>query len=113
VIWVDFVQPLINAGVDFVLMPTTLLAQADASVGGKLGIDFMGFKNHLGVFCEPVATLISPAFLKTLPERELRSGFAEVIKHCLIADKPMWDDLRKKRPAPTRLGNTAGSLSRF
>ena len=83
-------------GVDFVLMPTTLLAQADASVGGKLGIDFMGFKNHLGVFCEPVATLISPAFLKTLPERELRSGFAEVIKHCLIADKPMWDDLRKK-----------------
>jgi 3-dehydroquinate synthase len=83
-------------GVDFVLMPTTLLAQADASVGGKLGIDFMGFKNHLGVFCEPVATLISPAFLKTLPERELRSGFAEVIKHCLIADRPMWDDLRKK-----------------
>ena len=82
-------------GVDFVLMPTTLLAQADASVGGKLGIDFMGFKNHIGVFCEPVATLISPAFLKTLPERELRSGFAEVIKHCLIADRPMWDDLRK------------------
>lgn len=83
-------------GVDFVLMPTSLLAQADASVGGKLGIDFMGFKNHIGVFCEPVATLISPAFLKTLPERELRSGFAEVIKHCLIADRPMWDELRKK-----------------
>jgi len=83
-------------GVDFVLMPTTLLAQADASVGGKLGIDFMGFKNHIGVFCEPVATLISPTFLKTLPERELRSGFAEVIKHCLIADRPMWDELRKK-----------------
>jgi 3-dehydroquinate synthase len=83
-------------GVDFVLMPTTLLAQADASVGGKLGIDFMGFKNHIGVFCEPVATLISPSFLKTLPERELRSGFAEVIKHCLIADRSMWDDLRKK-----------------
>lgn len=83
-------------GIDFVLIPTTLLAQADASVGGKLGIDFMGFKNHLGVFCEPVATLISPAFLKTLPLRELRSGFAEVIKHCLIADRPMWDELRKK-----------------
>ncbi len=83
-------------GIDFVLMPTTLLAQADASVGGKLGIDFMGYKNHIGVFCEPVATLISPAFLKTLPERELRSGFAEVIKHCLIADRPMWDELRKK-----------------
>ncbi|GIL24222.1 MAG: 3-dehydroquinate synthase [Bacteroidota bacterium] len=83
-------------GIDFVLVPTTLLAQADASVGGKLGIDFMGFKNHIGTFCEPQATLISPAFLKTLPERELRSGFAEVIKHCLIADQPMWDVLRKK-----------------
>jgi 3-dehydroquinate synthase len=84
-------------GIDFVLLPTTLLAQADASVGGKLGIDFMSFKNHIGVFCEPVATLISPAFLKTLPERELRSGFAEVIKHCLISDKDMWDALRRKR----------------
>lgn len=83
-------------GIDFVLVPTTLLAQSDASVGGKLGIDFMSFKNHIGVFCEPVATLISPAFLKTLPERELRSGFAEVIKHCLISDKAMWDELRKK-----------------
>ncbi|MBX2897869.1 MAG: 3-dehydroquinate synthase [Cyclobacteriaceae bacterium] len=83
-------------GIDFVLMPTTLLAQADASVGGKLGIDFKGYKNHIGVFCEPLATLISPAFLKTLPQRELRSGFAEVIKHCLISDRPMWEVLRKK-----------------
>jgi 3-dehydroquinate synthase len=83
-------------GIDFVLMPTTLLAQVDASVGGKLGIDFQQFKNHIGVFCEPAATLISPAFLATLPERELRSGFAEVIKHCLISDRAMWDTLRKK-----------------
>lgn len=83
-------------GIDFVLMPTTLLAQVDASVGGKLGIDFQQFKNHIGVFCEPTATLISPAFLTTLPERELRSGLAEVIKHCLISDKAMWDVLRKK-----------------
>ena len=83
-------------GIDFVLMPTTLLSQVDASVGGKLGIDFLQFKNHIGVFCEPIATLISPAFLKTLPERELRSGFAEIIKHCLIADKTMWDLIRKR-----------------
>lgn len=83
-------------GIDFILIPTTLLAQVDASVGGKLGIDFLNFKNHIGVFCEPVATLISPVFLKTLPERELRSGFAEVIKHCLIADRTMWNTLRKK-----------------
>jgi len=83
-------------GIDFVLMPTTLLAQVDASVGGKLGIDFLNYKNHIGVFCEPAATLISPVFLKTLPERELRSGFAEVIKHCLISDKSMWDSVRSK-----------------
>jgi 3-dehydroquinate synthase len=83
-------------GINFALVPTTLLAQVDASVGGKLGIDFMNFKNHIGVFCEPSATLISPQFLQTLPERELRSGFAEVIKHCLIADKAMWGTIRLK-----------------
>jgi 3-dehydroquinate synthase len=83
-------------GINFTLIPTTLLAQVDASVGGKLGIDFMNFKNHIGVFCEPTTTLISPQFLQTLPERELRSGFAEVIKHCLIADKSMWETIRLK-----------------
>lgn len=81
-------------GIDFVLMPTTLLSQVDASIGGKLGIDFMGFKNHIGVFREPVATLICPSFLKTLPERELRSGFAEVIKHCIISDREKWEEIR-------------------
>jgi len=81
-------------GIDFVLMPTTLLSQVDASVGGKLGIDFQHYKNHIGLFQEPVSTLICTNFLKTLPERELRSGFAEVIKHCLISDKAMWDKIR-------------------
>jgi 3-dehydroquinate synthase len=83
-------------GINFALVPTTLLAQVDASLGGKLGIDFMNFKNHIGVFCDPATTLISPQFLKTLPERELRSGFAEVIKHCLIADRAMWETIRLK-----------------
>lgn len=83
-------------GIDFVLMPTTLLSQVDASVGGKLGIDFQQYKNHIGVFCEPVATLICPVFLETLPERELRSGFAEIIKHCLISDKNMWEVIRTR-----------------
>ncbi len=83
-------------GIDFVLMPTTLLSQVDASVGGKLGIDFLQFKNHIGVFCEPVATLICTSFLSTLPERELRSGFAEIIKHCLISDKNMWEVVRTR-----------------
>lgn len=81
-------------GIAFAQLPTTLLSQVDASVGGKLGIDFQGLKNHIGVFQLPDAVLIDPAFLKTLPERELRSGFAEVIKHCLIADASMWDTIR-------------------
>lgn len=83
-------------GIDFVLVPTTLLSQVDASVGGKLGIDFLGYKNHIGIFQEPQATLISSNFLKTLPLRELRSGFAEVIKHCLISDVDQWKNILKK-----------------
>ena len=73
-------------GIRFINIPTTLLAAVDANVGGKLGIDFMGFKNHLGFFQDPETVLIDPIFLKTLVPRELRSGFAEVIKHGLIAD---------------------------
>jgi 3-dehydroquinate synthase len=78
-------------GIDFINIPTTLLSQVDASVGGKLGIDFLGFKNHIGTFELPRKVFIDTKFLKTLPERELRSGFAEVIKHCLIADKDYWE----------------------
>lgn len=81
-------------GIAFAQLPTTLLSQVDASVGGKLGIDFHGLKNHIGVFQLPDAVLIDPAFLNTLPERELRSGFAEIIKHCLIADAAMWNTIR-------------------
>ncbi len=77
-------------GIRFVNLPTTLLSQVDASVGGKLGIDFRGYKNHIGIFQEPLEVIIYPGFLKTLPQRELRSGFAEVIKHCLIADADYW-----------------------
>ncbi|GAB4012376.1 3-dehydroquinate synthase [Spirosoma migulaei] len=83
-------------GIAFAQLPTTLLAQVDASVGGKLGIDFRGYKNHIGVFQQPNTVLIDPSFLTTLPERELRSGFAEIIKHCLIADAGMWDEIRRR-----------------
>jgi 3-dehydroquinate synthase len=81
-------------GIDFIQIPTTLLAQVDASVGGKLGIDFNGFKNHIGVFQLPKTVLIDFVFLKTLPQAELRSGFAEIIKHCLIQDGNMWAHIR-------------------
>ncbi len=83
-------------GIDFIQFPTTLLAQVDASVGGKLGIDFEGFKNHIGVFREPAAVMVATQFLQTLSPRELRSGFAEIIKHCLIADAGMWEKIRKR-----------------
>jgi len=84
-------------GIDFILVPTTLLAQADASIGGKLGIDFDHYKNHIGVFQQPVLTILHSGFLKTLPELELRSGFAEVIKHSLISDSMLWDEIRQKK----------------
>jgi 3-dehydroquinate synthase len=91
-----FCAAVYKRGIDFIQVPTTLLSQVDASVGGKLGIDFQGFKNHLGVFNIPKSVLIDPVFLKTLPEREIRSGFGEVIKHCLIADAAKWEEIRTK-----------------
>ncbi|MEP4534435.1 MAG: 3-dehydroquinate synthase [Cyclobacteriaceae bacterium] len=81
-------------GIRFINFPTTLLAMVDANIGGKLGIDFKGFKNHLGVFQDPERVVIYDGFLKTLPARELRSGFAEVIKHGLIHDKGYWETIR-------------------
>jgi 3-dehydroquinate synthase len=83
-------------GIDFILIPTTLLAQADSSIGGKLGIDFNHFKNHIGVFKEPTLNLLHSGFLKTLPFNELRSGFAEVLKHALISDKKLFEDIISK-----------------
>lgn len=80
-------------GLQFFQLPTTLLSQVDASVGGKLGVDFFGFKNHIGLFKVPDAVIIDTQFLKTLIPAEVRSGFAEIIKHCLIADKEKWNEL--------------------
>jgi len=82
-------------GIDFIQIPTTLLSQVDASVGGKLGIDFYGFKNHIGVFQLPKAVLVDPTFIQTLSEAEKRSGFAEIIKHCLIRDVHQWEVISK------------------
>ncbi|MFZ9981079.1 MAG: 3-dehydroquinate synthase [Cyclobacteriaceae bacterium] len=92
-----FCAATFKRGIEFILIPTTLLAQVDASVGGKLGIDFNDFKNHIGVFREPYCTIIDTVFLKSLPAAELRSGFAEIIKHCLIADRDMWEVILKKK----------------
>lgn len=91
-----FCAAVYKRGIHFIQIPTTLLSQVDASVGGKLGIDFNGYKNHLGVFQIPEQVLIDAEFLKTLPVREIRSGFAEIIKHCLIADVEKWKQICQK-----------------
>lgn len=86
-----FCAATFKRGIDFLQIPTTLLAATDASVGGKLGVDFQSVKNAIGVFRYPAGVLIDPAFFQTLPERELRSGFAEVIKHAAIGDAALWE----------------------
>lgn len=77
-------------GIRFYQIPTTLLAQVDASVGGKTGVDFMDYKNMIGAFAQPTATLIDTAYLDTLPTREVRNGFVEMIKHAMIANAEQW-----------------------
>jgi 3-dehydroquinate synthase len=88
-----FCASIYKRGIRFINMPTTLLSQVDASVGGKLGVDFEGLKNHLGVFNEPETVIVASQFLETLPKEEIRSGFAEIIKHGLIRDKNYFESL--------------------
>lgn len=80
-------------GIRFIQMPTSLLSQVDASVGGKLGVDFMGIKNLIGLIRQPEAVFIFTAFLNTLPVSQLKSGYAELLKHGLIADRQAWTQL--------------------
>lgn len=89
-----FCAATFKRGIRFLQIPTTLLSQVDASVGGKLGIDFKEVKNAVGLFQNPEAVIIQPNFLQTLSYRELRSGFAEVIKHALIEDENQWKKLQ-------------------
>jgi len=81
-----FVASTYLRGVRFGYVPTTLLAQVDASVGGKTGVNFMGYKNMVGVFSQPEFVICDLNVLHTLPERELVCGFAEIVKHAAIAD---------------------------
>lgn len=88
-----FAASTYKRGIDFIQIPTTLLAMVDASVGGKLGIDFNGLKNQVGLFNNPQSVLINPIFLATLPKNQLKSGFAEVVKHALISDMNLWKEI--------------------
>lgn len=76
-------------GIDFIQIPTTLLAMVDASVGGKTGIDFLEIKNAIGSFHQPKAVFINPTFLQTLPKRQILNGFAEMIKHAFIHNETL------------------------
>ena len=82
-----FVASTFKRGIDFINIPTTLLAMVDASIGGKNGVDLGNLKNQIGVISAPKMVLIDTNFLDTMPENEMRSGLAEMIKHGLIADK--------------------------
>ena len=81
-----FCASTFKRGIDFINIPTTLLAMVDASVGGKTGVDFNGFKNHIGLFSEPKKVLINSLFLDSLSIRQKLSGAAEIIKHGLISN---------------------------
>jgi len=81
-----FAAACYKRGIRFINLPTTLLAAADASVGGKTGIDFCGLKNEIGVFALPQATIVSTSPFATLPDREFYSGYAEIVKMGYVAD---------------------------
>ena len=82
-------------GIPFVNIPTTLLAMIDASIGGKTGVDYQGYKNYLGTFHFPEAVYIIPSLLESLDVRQLKSGFAELIKHAIVADAELWQKIEK------------------
>ena len=90
-----FLASVFNRGINYVNVPTTLLSQVDASIGGKTGLNFNHIKNKLGSFYKPKMVLIVPLFLKTLCQIELISGFGEIFKYSLINDKDMWSILKR------------------
>jgi len=89
-----FAASTYKRGIDFIHIPTTLLSQVDASIGGKTGIDIDNLKNIIGTFTQPKAVFVEHAFLETLPARQIKSGLAEMLKHGLIADAAYWEKLK-------------------
>ena len=89
-----FVASTFKRGIDFINVPTTLLSMVDASVGGKTGVDLGSLKNQIGVIKQPVMVLVIPDFLDTLDNRQVKSGFAEMLKHGLIQNHTYWEDLK-------------------
>ncbi len=90
-----FAASTFKRGIRFINIPTSLTAQADASIGGKTGINYQSFKNEIGVISKAYKILIDPVFLKTLKKNELLSGFGEMIKHALIFDYEYYSEIKK------------------
>lgn len=86
-----FVASTFKRGIDFINIPTTLLSMVDASVGGKNGVDLGNLKNQIGVFNLPAMVIVDTSYLETVPQNEMRSGLAEMLKHGLIYDKAYWE----------------------
>ena len=91
-----FVASTYKRGIPFVNIPTTLLSMVDASVGSKTGVDLRTLKNLIGLFSNPEMVVIDTTFLKTMPEREFKSGLAEIIKYGLTYDASVWKQLKEK-----------------
>jgi 3-dehydroquinate synthase len=102
-----FVAATYLRGVDFVQVPTTLLAQVDASIGGKVGVDLPRGKNLVGAFHQPKRVLTDPEVLASLPRREFVSGLAELVKHGIIADRKLFEFVRSHSAALLALDQEA------
>ena len=103
-----FTASTYKRGMKFINIPTTLLGQVDAAIGGKTGVDFKEYKNHIGLFSNPESVFIDPVFLNTLNKRQLRSGFAEILKYAFIMD-PMLTDIINNRSF-SEIGNDWGKI---
>ena len=90
-----FISATYLRGVEFLLLPTTLLAQVDASIGGKTGVNHKGFKNMIGAFYQPSLVIVDSSTLKSLPKKEILSGLVEVIKHGIIIDNRFFSWIEK------------------
>jgi 3-dehydroquinate synthase len=88
-----FAASTFKRGINYINIPTSLLAMVDASVGGKTGINFRGLKNEVGVFSNASTVILDTIFLKTLDAENIRSGYAEMLKHGLISNEQMWAEL--------------------
>ena len=108
-----FCAALYKRGIPFIHIPTSLLAMVDAGIGGKTAIDFMEVKNLIGTITPPLATVIDPVFLKTLPPREYLCGEAEVYKIAAIANANLWRTLVKKGFSPELIEKAVATKQRI